>query len=122
MKNTKLSDLLKYSGIDASNEISLYEYGLLIDDTDINDIHCFYGIGSNNGSEYDTFDCGNISRKEIIDLFYELNKSGLLSYCGMTETDWLNMSSVNQLSDLLNYFGYENIFGSAYNSFEIDNN
>jgi hypothetical protein len=122
MTNLKLSDLHGYSGIDKSNDISLYEYGLLINDNDINDIHCYYGIGSNDGCNYDTFDCGNISGKEIIALFYELNKAGLLSYTGINESDWLNMSPVNQISDLLSYFGYENIFGTSYNSFEIDNN
>lgn len=122
MKTTKLSDLKNYFGIDASNEISLYEYGLLINDNDINNIHCYYGIGSTDGCNYDTFGTGNISGKEIIDLFNELNKPGLLSYCGCNESDWLNLPPVNQLHDLLSYFGYENIFGTSYNSFEIENN
>ena len=121
MKTMKLSELKNYSGIDVSNEISLFEYGLLCDVTNLDDIHCFYGIGSNDGCNYDTFDCGNISNQEINDLLDELDKSGLLSYVGMPETDWKNSFVISKLHDLLSYFGYENIFGSCYNSFEIGN-
>jgi succinate dehydrogenase flavin-adding protein (antitoxin of CptAB toxin-antitoxin module) len=42
------------------------------------------------------------------------NKEAFLSWNGMTECDWINMRFVNKLSDLLNYYGYENIFGSSY--------
>lgn len=122
MKNLKLSELNRYSGIDTSNEISLFEYGLLCKVNDLNDIHCYYGIGSNDGCNYDAFDCMEISKKEIIDLFNELDKEGLLSYTGMTEEEFLNSDTLTQIFDLKNYFGYENIFGSCYSSFEIDNN
>jgi hypothetical protein len=122
MKTIKLSDLSEYSGIDVSNEISLYEYGLLCKIYDNNDIHCYYGIGSNDGCNYDTFNCITLSKWEIIDLFNELDKPGLLSYTGQTEKEFLNLSPIQQLSDLKSYFGIENIFGSIYNSFEIENN
>ena len=121
MKNLKLSDLNEYSGIDKSNEISLYEYGLLCKINDLNDIHCYYGIGSDNGSNYNTFDCSELSKHEIIGLFNELDKPGLLSYTGLTEDQFLAEDPIHQIYNLLNYFGYENIFGSCYSSFEIDN-
>jgi len=62
------------------------------------------------------------SGKEIIDLLNELDKNGLLSCAGMNESDWLNTSPVNQIYDLLSYFGYLNIFGDSYNTFKIENN
>jgi hypothetical protein len=122
MKTLKLSDLNKYSGIDASNEISLFEYGLLVDDADLNNIHCYYGIGSNDGMNYDSFDCSSLSKHEIIGLFNELDKTGLLSYLGMTEDQFLAEDTLHQIYDLKSYFGCDNIFGSCYNSFEIENN
>ena len=122
MKNLKLSDLHEYSGIDKSNEISLFEYGLLCKVNDLNDIHCYYGIGSDNGCNYNTFDCSELSKIEIIGLFNELDKPGLLSYLGMTEDQFKDEDTIHQIFDLYQYFGYENIFGSCYMSIEIDNN
>ena len=122
MKTLKLSDLGSYSGIDCSNEISLFEYGLLCNITNLDDIHCYYGTGSNDAGIYDTFSCGSISAIEVRQLLNELNKADLLSFVGMSESDWLEMYVINQISDLLNYFGYQNIFGCSYNTFEIENN
>jgi hypothetical protein len=121
MKTIKLSDLKEYSGIDKSNEISLYEYGLLCLIHNDNTIHCYYGIGSTDGCNYDTFDSVTLSKWEIIDLFNELNKLGLLSFTGQSEKEFLNLSPIQQLSDLKSYFGVENIFGTTYESFEIEN-
>lgn len=118
----KLSDLKEYSGIDKSNEISLFEYGLLCKVNNLNDIHCYYGVGSNNGSNYDTFDCMEISKKEVIDLFKELSPSSLfLTYIGMTEEQFLKQDTIHQIYDLKSYYGNENIFGTCYTSFEIEN-
>jgi hypothetical protein len=122
MKTLKLSDLENYLGIDVSNEISLYEYGLLCKTNDLNDIHCYYGIGSDNSGNFNTFDCSELSKHEIIGLFNELDKPGLLSYTGLTEDQFLAEDPIHQIYNLLNYFGYENIFGHCYMSFEIENN
>jgi len=121
MKNIKLSDLKEYSGIDKSNEISLYEYGLLCLIHNDNTIHCFYGVGSLDGCNYDTFDYTTVSKKEIIDLFNELDKISFLDYTGQTEENFLSDDSIHQLYDLKSYFGVENIFGTIYESFEIEN-
>lgn len=116
----KLSNYSNYSGIDASNEISLFEYGLLCK-IENNDIQCIYGVGSDNGCNYNTFACSWISATEVKQLLNELDKLGLLSYIGMSEKNWLESDIITQIHDLLSYFGYENIFGCYHNSFEIEN-
>jgi len=122
MKTIKLSDLKKYTGIDKSNEISLFEYGLLCRIHNDSNIHCFYGVGSSDGCNYDTFDYMTISKKEIIDLFNKLDKISFLDYTGQTEESFLSDDTTHQLYDLKSYFGVENIFGTTYESFEIENN
>ena len=113
-----------YTGIDYNPEISLFEYGLLCKQTN-NELHCFYGIGSDNGYEYNTFDCGYVTLKEINQLPYELSKdiNDFLSYLGISENGWKTDNNyIHKLFSLLSYYGYLNIFGDSYDSFEIENN
>lgn len=102
-----------FEGTDVNLETSLMEYGLLVSkETDKDGQHaCLYKHA------YDgTFDVGYLSDKEVNDFLNEswFNKESFLSYVGMTECDWINMRFVNKVSDLLSYYGYENIFGSSY--------
>lgn len=127
MKTTKLSQLQNsgYYGIDASIDISLFEYGLLVKPEN-NEFHVFYAVGSNTGMEYDTFDCGWITYQEINELANDLSdtdsRSNFFTYTGIDKDTWINDNNwVIKLYDLLSYFGYQNIFGDSYNSFEIVN-
>lgn len=110
-----------YFGIDVSPEISLFEYGLLCQETSDSELYCIYGIGSNDGMNYDSFDSGSITKKEIDILPTDLNsENSFLSFINSNVEDWLNDSNyVSKLYSLLSYFGYENIFGSCYESFKV---
>lgn len=113
-----------YFGIDASIEISLFEYGLLVKISDDKTYYdCIYGVVSDDGMNYDRFNCANISKEEIDQLPFDLNDRGLFfSYIGMSVNNWkIDTGYVGKLHTLLSYFGYENIFGTGYDSFEIEN-
>jgi hypothetical protein len=102
-----------FYGNDANLEISLMEYGLLVSkETDKDGQHaCLYK------HEYDgTFDVGYLSEKEANAFLNEswFNKDAFLSWNGAIESEWLELDFVVKVMDLLQYYGYENIFGSSY--------
>ena len=121
-----LSSLSDYSGIDTNNEISLFEYGLLCKLFNDKSIHVWFGVQSDNSGNFNLFDCAWITEEEINNFFEEswFDKKGFLSYLGFEETEatlWINYHYSNKLQDLLQYYGYENIFGSSYYPIEIKN-
>lgn len=113
-----LNDLKTWYGIDASNEISLLEYGLLVKkEPDKDDQYkIIYRVNSTQ------FDFCHFSEKEVNEFLNEgwFNTEGFLNYCGMTENAWLKMNIANKLSDLLTYYGFENICGTCYSPMSID--
>jgi len=119
----KLSNYSDYSGIDFSNEISLYEYGLLCKKQYNNDIHCIIGAGVDESGNYNKFCSSSITEEDIEIITNEswFNKELFLSFVGMTSSDWNNSGYINKISDMISYYGLENIFGSPYNYFEIKN-
>jgi|WetSurMetagenome_2_1015567.scaffolds.fasta_scaffold656430_2 hypothetical protein len=123
MKN--LTELSDYSGIDVSNEISLFEYGILAKETGENDeLHVWYGIESDESGDYTKFDHGYITKSNINSLLDEswFDKDSFLSFIGMTEKDWKSDEHyISKLHDLFQYYGYENIMGSCYYPIEITN-
>jgi hypothetical protein len=110
---------LTFSGIDASNEISLLEYGLLVSDQKHED---------NSGTQFciyrqdaDLFGTAHISENEINrmlsgeDWINEKDLKGFYSFIGENDrSEYLNTSFVNKIYDLMSYFGTENIFGLDY--------
>ena len=130
MKN--LNDYKDFHGVDASNEISLFEYGLLCKqytkDGRKDEYFCVYGVSSNNNTnEYNKFDTGYITEEELNNLVTGknwMNESDINSFLdcnGMKLPAWLELSFISKLHDLISYYGYENIMGSSYNTFEITN-
>jgi hypothetical protein len=109
-----------YSGIDASNEISLFEYGLLCKKENHNNINIIAGVSGDNGI-YDEFIQTNLSLSDIEMIFNEswFEKESFLSFIGMDENDFINSWYVNQIHDMIAYYGTENILGSYYETFEI---
>lgn len=108
-----IKTFIPFVGTDVNLETSLMEYGLLVStDVDKDGQHaCLY-----KHTYEGTFDVGYLSDMEVNAFLNEswFNKESFLTYVGLTECDWINMRFVNKLSDLLNYYGYENIFGSSY--------
>ena len=125
-----LKSLKNYCGIDANIEISLFEYGLLcrqyqrsIKKRSIkkNDIHVWYGIQTDTSGNYNLFESAWITEKEINDFLNEdwFDKKAFLSYVGMNEKIWKACYYPTKIHDLLQYYGFENIFGSCYYPIEI---
>ena len=125
MITKKLSDYSKLHGIDVSNEISLYEYGLLVsDDTDKDgDYRILYRVESGDEG-YCGFDYSFMSEKDIDEIFNEswFNKLEFLNHVDMYELEFLSMRFVYKLYDMISYHGHQNILGCSYSEpFEIDN-
>lgn len=110
-----------WEGVDADLETSLFEYGFVAKqrpDKDYSDEYfVLYDAGNN---KYDT---GHIRESELnnIVLGKEWAKENdilkFLSFVGSDLEDWLQTSFVNKLSDLISYWGVENIMGSSYGGF-----
>lgn len=109
----------KWQGTDADLETSLFEYNFIAKqraDKDYPDEwFVLYKMGNN------AFGTGHIRESELDDLINgkewmkEEDIERTLSYVGMTKEEWLKESFINKLSDLLSYWGNEEIMGSDYN-------
>ena len=112
----KIKELENYHGVDKSNEISLFEYGLLVEyQKKDNDYHCFYKVG-------DQFSAGWIAENYLEGIIIDDFKKDLnsfLNYVGMNKKDWLKMRFINKLHDAIGYYGVENIMGNSYDTFKI---
>lgn len=110
---------LTFSGIDASKEISLLEYGLLVSDQlhldGSNTRFVVYRINENH------FDCGHISEEEINGYVFgkefpnDEDIASFLSFVGeFKPEEWAKFTFQTKLHDLFSYWGYENIMGTSY--------
>jgi hypothetical protein len=99
-------------GLDVNLEISLKEYGLAWKENENGEFTFIYGI-SYNGEEYGRFSTCDLSESDI-DWISEDDMKGVLSFVGMSESDWKDAYWPMKVSDLVSYFGTENIFGSNY--------
>lgn len=102
-------------GVDNCIETSLFDYGLAWILSDCKTEYIFYyGISGDNG-EYKTFDSSFIAAD--IDIYKEydwVNFEKIYSYTSTDKKDFDTYSLTGQISDLLSYYGYENVFGSSY--------
>jgi len=108
---------ITFKGTDASLEISLLEYGLIVSEQEHEDgsgTHfCVYRQG-------DEFGTGHISEKQINgyvegkEFMDENDIKEFLDWSGSTKEEWLAFSMESKLYDLLAYYGSLNIFGVEY--------
>ena len=106
-----------FIGIDASLEISLLEYGLIVS----NEVH-----EDGSGTHFCVYKCnggygtGHISEADLNNLINgedwanEEDINSFLSFVGMSKNDFLQMPLITKLFDLISYWGYENIMGTEY--------
>ena len=121
-RSKRVYDYRSYQGCDASLEESLFCYGLIWKQVG-KDYKFIYGIGIDDSSDYNLFDYATMPIDTNIKKEYDwADFDAILSFVGMTETEWLAMPLPQQMSDLMAYYGYENIFGSSYYPFEISGN
>ena len=103
----------KLEGVDCNIEISLKEYGFAWIEQEKEYIF-YYGI-SHNGEEFDFFDYGSIPVDlDILKEYDWIDLESVLNTVGSSKEDWLAMCLPNQIFDLVNYYGFENIFGTSY--------
>lgn len=115
----KLSDYKGFEGVDASLEISLYEYGLIwkLENEENKGYLFVYGVWTDDSGNYNMFDTAHMSEKEFKDLTEEswFDKKSFDSFRGTTKIHF-----PDDVHSALQYHGPENIFGSTYNAFEIE--
>ena len=108
-------DHKKLTGSDADIETSLKEYGIAWIETDTEYLF-YYGIKMEENEchdmDYTRFDfCSFDKDMDIKEEFNFVNWDDINSYIGM---DIMDLDLPGQISDLVSYYGYENIFGSGY--------
>jgi len=115
-----MSDMVRsykhLAGVDATLDIALEEYGLAwFDDPDSDEIEFFYGIRTDESGNYVAFDNGSLKRD--VDPKKEWNWvddwGGVASFAGMSVEDFLSQDIKHLVSTMLQYYGYQNVFGET---------
>ena len=119
----RLYDYRAFQGCNADLETSLFEYGLIWKKVK-KDYKFIYGVGVDHNYDYNQFDYAYIPiDTDIKEEFNWINDwSGVLSLVGMTDAEFIAQSLPQQISDLIAYYGPDNVFGSSYDPFEISGN
>lgn len=116
MKDTSITELQTegYEGSDLSLDIALFDYGLAWKDEGEN-YSFIYGVGISDNNDWNRFAKTEVSKTEDVYEAYDwADFKGLHSSYSVTKEEWDKQDLVYKISDLLNYYGYENVFGSTY--------
>ena len=110
-------DNLTFTGVDIDLEISMFEYGIILSNEEHTDgSHTHFAVYM---IDEDHFGTSHITEKEVDEIgrdgFGSESSTGFTSWLGDTIKDWLKLPMINKLSDILNYYGYQNVFGTEYN-------
>ena len=102
-----------FTGPDASLDESLFEYGIAYKVTD-DEILFIYGTQYGH-DEYIRFDRCTINTDINIAEEYDwADLKAVQSVNGYSTKDWNTLPLEQKITDLLRYYGYENVFGSSY--------
>lgn len=106
----------RFHGIDASKQISLFEYGMIIRELHKGEYDIIYGIGKGKHDNFITFSRATYWETDLVELINEswFDKCGFFDYLGQSEQQWLDSTMVMKLWDIKTYYGPENIFGTIY--------
>jgi hypothetical protein len=105
---------LGFFGTDASLEISMDEYQLAIkqcvSSVDSLPTDNYIALYKNSQNEWE---CNQETDECFMEPFYEswFEKEAFLSFVGSTETDWLTLPLIIKLSDMISFYGTQNIMG-----------
>lgn len=123
----KLSELEKqgFQGVDASLEHSLFEYGMAwrrnLLRHDKAEFVFYYRINGEDNDDLARFSFAIFydfqlirSIKEEFNWIDEDSWKSFYETMGTTESDWLKLPFGQQIYDLANHWGQENIFGANY--------
>jgi hypothetical protein len=108
-----------WKGIDASNEISLFEYGFLYNPkAKVTECNIVYGVKF-ECAEYTKFAYSSINWEELISESW-IDFNILCKNCETKREDY-NTFSTSALYDILMVYGFEEVFGTNYSEgFEIN--
>lgn len=107
----------KYIGIDANLEESLFDYGLLVEDTTNTNKWIIMMLNDNLFMKR-SFDFSGLS--ELLEESYIKDSlNSFFDFSGLTLKEFFEEEPVNQLYDLISYFGTDNILGGFYGSKEF---
>ena len=115
LKENLSSGNVQWLGVDRSLEISLFEYGFIAEKESEDELFVIYQINDDAfGTGYKTISeiDGYVLGTEFPD---DEDIQSFLNYVGNSKEEWIQLNSINKLSDLFNYWGYENIMGTDYN-------
>jgi hypothetical protein len=102
-----------FTGPDASLDVSLFEYGIAYKVTD-DEILFIYGT-QYGYDEYIRFDrCPINTDINIAKVYYWADLKAVQSSNGYSTKDWNTLPLEQKITDLLRYYGYDNLFGSSY--------
>lgn len=112
-------DAVGFTGSDASLETSLREYGLAHKRSDDGEeVHFIYGLrvrkSEYGGMEYMAFEHAVLDAN--INDFNHLNIAPVATMCGMSMDEFYAMAFEQQISDIIAYYGVENVFNDAMHS------
>ena len=105
-------EAIGFSGTDASLEISMDEYNLAIRPSEQyqGEFTILYSVPHYDGESRVWMIC-TLSPKHFTDKTNEswFDKSAFFSFVGCLESQWLLIPLVNQIQDLIQYYGVDNI-------------
>jgi hypothetical protein len=124
LSSIELLESQGWTGPDVDLSINLFEYGFAYRyNEDQTKFFVIYGIRYNDSKgQYTKFDrCEFDLPLDIKKEFDWANFEEVATCHGMSAEDWLNENNIeNQISDLFQYYGYENVFGvSHWGGFKI---
>lgn len=100
-----------WHGIDASKEVSLLEYNLLVRwDRSKQSFQCIYKIG------IDRWGIAFMANREIDQIIMEdwFDLDSFQSFVGIPIGSWISGDFVSKVHDLISFVGHENVFGMTY--------
>jgi len=118
MRTLEALEKEEYKGCDVNLEIALYEYGLIWKE-DEKDITFIYGV-SYGDEEYTKFDWATIEKD--VDPKKEWDWAdwdAVRKFAGHEDERFFSNPLTCIVQDLLSYYSYEDVFGTAYYPFEI---
>ena len=119
-----LKDYKDYQGQDTDLKISLFEYGLICKHV-TKDYPDEYHVIAKIRTNPDIFDSGYFRESELNNLMLgqdwasQGDIAGVLSCVGLDLNEWLKLSFISKLSDLVGYFSIENFISPSRGTFEI---
>jgi len=110
-----------FRGIDASLEISLFEYNMVW--KDLGDGQWLFvhatpntsGLPDDDDMEFDSTPMSEQDLEWIEDKLYDI-----ASHTGVAIGEWKSQPFCDRIYDAVSYLGFENIFGSSYGGFKIE--